>query len=197
MPGAARSQAAGLDGARCIPVLRPRSALPLAFARYGRVGVAQDVLVSVVAGGRVGDANRGGGEELVAVEVEGAGERLLDAGGHVGGVGRPLDAVEQDGELVAAEAGHRVHPADAVFEPAREVDEEAVAEVVAERVVDDLEAVEIDEEDGEAVGGGALGPLDGEAQAVGEARAVGQARERVVEGELVNLLLGALAIRAV
>jgi hypothetical protein len=67
----------------------------------------------------------------VPAEIERGDERVADALGHLGHVLRPLDAVEQDGELVAAEARDRVHLTHAAFQAAREIDEQAVAEVVA------------------------------------------------------------------
>ena len=55
-------------------------------------------------------------------------------------------AGEQHGELVAAEAGQRVAAAHRVAQPRRDLDEQLVAVVVAERVVDLLEAVEVDQQ---------------------------------------------------
>ena len=74
-----------------------------------------------------------------------------------------------------------------------DVDEQAVAGLVAERVVDDLEAVEVEEEDGDA----ALAPARAPqrlAEAVEEQRAVGQPGERVVQRAVGELELGALAL---
>ena len=63
---------------------------------------------------------------------------------------------------------------------------------VAEAVVDVLEAVEVEEEDGEVVAGVPLGPLDGEPQVVREEGAVREARQRVVEGGVAEVLLARL-----
>ena len=52
---------------------------------------------------------------------------------------------EDDRELVAAEARHRVVVADAVAQPLRHLQQQLVAGGVAERVVDGLEVIEIDE----------------------------------------------------
>ena len=78
-----------------------------------------------------------------------------------------------------AAAGSRQAPAD--------VDEQLVAGAVAEAVVDDLEAVEVEEQHGDARP--ALGARQGLREPVDEERPVGQAGERVVEGlagELVD-----------
>ena len=89
---------------------------------------------------------------------------------------------EQDGELVAAQPGDGVAGAQARLEPPRDRDQQLVADQVAEAVVDDLEAVEVEEEDGEAACSGCRRARAMRlAQAVHEQRAVGQAGERVVE----------------
>ena len=60
-------------------------------------------------------------------------------------VGR--EVLAQDRELVAAEPGDGVAGTDHAFERAGDRDEELVARVVAEAVVDVLEAVEVEERD--------------------------------------------------
>ena len=54
----------------------------------------------------------------------------------------------QDRELVAAEPGDQVVVADEAADPLGDRDEQRVAGGVAEGVVDDLEVVEVDEQDG-------------------------------------------------
>ena len=78
-------------------------------------------------------------------------------------VGRVLG---QDRELVAAEAGHEVALADRPGDPLGDRDEQRVAGRVAERVVDDLEVVEVDEQDG----GDRLAPWRGARATRGPAR---------------------------
>jgi hypothetical protein len=66
--------------------------------------------------------------------------------------------------------------------------DQLVAEMVAERVVDVLEMIEVDAEDG----GGRAAPLhvgNHPLQALAEIRAVGQARQCVVQGEMPELIL--------
>ena len=57
--------------------------------------------------------------------------------GGVGGLLGVADALEQDRELVAAEAGGGVRGADAVRQAVGDLDQHAVAGVVAEAVVDE------------------------------------------------------------
>jgi len=87
---------------------------------------------------------------------------------------------QQDRELVAAEPRQEVAPADDRAEAARDLDEQLVAVIVAERVVDLLEAVEVDEQER---GGAARAPRVGDRtlRAPVQEHAVGQAGERVVQ----------------
>ena len=99
---------------------------------------------------------------------------------------RAAVADDEGGELVAAEPGGGVPGADRVLEPAGGLDEQLVAGLVADGVVDRLEAVEVDEEHGgAAVAGAAAG--ERLADALGEQRAVGQVGERVVLGVVLQL----------
>ena len=52
-------------------------------------------------------------------------------------------------ELVAAEAGDRVAGPEAALEPLADRDEERVADGVAEALVDDLEPVEVEQDQGD------------------------------------------------
>ena len=62
-------------------------------------------------------------------------------------------AGEEHGELVAAEAGERVGGAQRAAQPARDLLEQPVAVGVAERVVDGLEVVEVDDHQHERLAG--------------------------------------------
>ena len=101
------------------------------------------------------------------------------------GIGR---ATGDDGELVAAEAGHQILAAHDVAQPLGDVEDERVADVVAERIVDVLEVIEIDVEHRRREAAGAH-VVDGLLEPLGEVDAVGQAGNRVVQGEVTQLPL--------
>ena len=145
-------------------------------AVHGDVGVAQHVLRPVVAGRAEGDADADRGEDLVRADAERHEQR------------------DEHGELVAAEARHGVARAEHVREALRDRDEELVAEDVAEGIVHDLEAVEIEEEHREHRVGVAALLLHGPLQAVHEEGAVRQVRERVVKGVVGEAIDGDLAL---
>ena len=83
----------------------------------------------------------------------------------------------------------------ACLEPARDGLQQLVAGVVAERVVDDLEAVEVEEQHrGAALGVVALGAADRLVEAVHEQHAVREPGQRVVERVVLQAVLGLAAV---
>ncbi len=78
---------------------------------HGGVGVAQQILRPLVLRRVDGDADRGGDEDLVAAEIDGGRQAVVDALGHAHGVADVAPAFEQDGELVAAHPGDGVRGA--------------------------------------------------------------------------------------
>ena len=106
------------------------------------------------------------------------------------GIGQVL---EQDCELVRAEARCRVVDPHRVDHPRGDLLQDLVAGRVAEAVVDGLEIVEVEEHDGDARG---LARGDGKRvlDAVGEERTVGQAGDRVVKRLVRKLLLEGRAL---
>ena len=119
----------------------------------------------------------------------GALERLLDAERDRVGLVRVADVVQQDRELVAAEPGERVALPQAGLEPARHGDEQFVAHQVAEVVVDDLEAVEVEIERREwAAGAPLLELFEPAAEPLDEHGAVAQPGQRIEEPGAVRPL---------
>ena len=99
----------------------------------------------------------------------------------------------QHGELIAAEPGGRIALADDAFDALRHLLQQPVADRVAQRVVDQLEVVEIDAQRAdEAAGAAAL--RQGVGHALAEQHAVGQVGERVVVRHVGDARLGRLAL---
>ena len=117
---------------------------------------------------------------------------LGDALGDLEGLLVGLDLGQHD-ELVAAQARHGVRGAHDLGQARADLDQQLVAGLVAERVVDRLEAVDVEQQhrDAEAE---ALGAAEGVLDAVEEQRAVGQAGERVVQRLVAHDRLRALAV---
>src|SRR5882757_5156952 len=132
-----------------------------------------------------GYAYASGDVERIAVDADRLAEGVGDAGR-----ASPSDEVRRlvdrqvggdDHEFVAAEAGEGVGDADGAAEIVGDVSKQLVADVVAMGVVDELEAVEIDHEEGGA-GVVDFGLLNGGGEAILEKTLVGKAREVVVKG---------------
>ena len=92
------------------------------------------------------------------------------------------DGVEDDPELVAAEPGDGVAGAQARREPLPDRDQQPVADGVADALVDDLEAVEVEHDHGDRAGLVRADAREGMGDAVRQQLAVRQAGRRVVEG---------------
>ena len=139
------------------------------------------------------DAEAAADHEVLLLERDGALERVDDALGRVGRRLGIFDVLEQDRELVTAEARRGVGGADRGRDPLRDLEQQLVAGRVAEAVVDSFEVVEVEEDDGEAE---LLAARAGHrvAYALVEQGAVGQVGDRVVEGLMGELLLKRLAL---
>ena len=96
---------------------------------------------------------------------------------------------EDHDEFVAAEPRHDVACAQALAQPAGDFHQQGVAGFMAERIVDDLEAVEIDEQHRKLP---LVAPrrLDGEMQQLVEHLAIGQPGQAVVRREIFDPLVG-------
>ena len=96
-------------------------------------------------------------------------------------------------ELVAAHARHGVVVAQRGAQPARDLLQQLVADVVAQRIVDELEAVEVDEQHRHLLVE-ALRLRQRLGEAIHQHRAVGQAGERVVVRQVLDARLLRLAL---
>ena len=152
------------------------------------VGVLeQEIGVGAVAR-RQGDADAGADHHLVAADLEGLGKPGDDALGERSRLFRVTQGILQHDELVAAETGDDVGASHGRAQPVGHDAQELIAARVAQRVVDLLELVEVDEVDGEW-------PAAAQARhrgvhLVAEKRPVRQAGERIVAGQLIDLGLG-------
>ena len=131
--------------------------------------------------------------QLLAADGEGLRERAQEPLAQLAGGARVREAGLDDRELVAAEARHRVDVPGARPQPAGHQAQKLVAAMVPERVVDVLELVEVEEQEGHQLVVPAS--LDERLlQPVLEQGAVGQVRQGIVVREVPDLLLGAQAV---
>jgi hypothetical protein len=153
---------------------------PLALAAalglvHRQVRVAEQILIrQPPVGGREADARAD--RERAAVDRD----RLAQQREHALGRGRRLAGGrvrQQHGELVAAEPRDEIAGAQRAAQAPRHLDEQRVARQVPEAVVDRLEVVEVDEQDGDRRPAG-LEHLDDGGREPG---AVGEAGQRILE----------------
>ena len=149
-------------------------------AVHRHVRVAQHVLGLLVIGGPDRGADAGAGADFLAAELERLAHYFVHAVGDADGVGGSAHVVEPHGELVAAVARQRVAFAQARFQPPRDLLQQLIAGLVAEGVVDGLEAVDVDEEDRESIILVTARSIKGMAKQIEEQRAIRQPGERVV-----------------
>ena len=168
-------------------------AATLLGAVHRGVGLADERVGVLGAQRRQGDADARADVDLVAAQRERRAQRLGDALGDPDRVALAGDVLAQDGELVAAEPRGGVARPQHAGQARGHRAQQLVAGGVAHGVVDRLEAVEVEEEDGERrrVAAEARERL---AEAVDEQGAVGQAGEVVVHRLVREPCLEALAL---
>ena len=153
---------------------------------HGRVRVRQQRIDSSAIAWTERNADAGRDVHVDAEEPHGRLHHLQQALAHLQRLRMRHRPVEDDHELVSPEACNAIDGADGSLEPHGHLAQELIAGAVAERVVDKLEAVEIQHRHRELMRltvrlGNRL------SDAVFEQQAVGEPGERVVRGEVTQL----------
>jgi hypothetical protein len=158
----------------------------------GHIGILEQLVGVTAVAGRQGDADAGADDHLLAADLEG----LSQGSDHALGQGRGFLGVAQrllqHHELVAAETRHHIALAHHLAQPLGDRAQQVVPAGMAQRVVDLLELVEVDEVNGERTPAPQRG--DRRVHLVPEEGAIGQVREDVVARQLVDLGLCSLAL---
>jgi hypothetical protein len=141
---------------------------------HGGVGVFQHGhgIGGVV--GKHGDTDRARDKSLAPGQIKRLFQDVENAAGNGGGILIGAQIGHEHGEFVAAQPRHRVARTDASGQPAAGFLQQQVAHVVAQGVVDQFEAVKVDEHKPNHLAV-AFGLMHGLAQPVHEEGAVGQA----------------------
>ena len=156
------------------------------------VGVAQQILGCAL-GRRERHAHADADLDVGLPDHERHAERFDQLGGGPLDIRQPVDAFEQDGELVARQPRHGIGGAHGADQPLRHRLQQPIARVVAERVVDVLEVVEVEEHD-RHVAARAAGQRERVLDAIAEQVPVGEPGQRIVKRQLPQLLFEALAL---
>ena len=128
------------------------------------LGVTKDVFRLLVVLRAYRDPNACGNDELKPFQNEGLSNASEDSFRYRGGIAVGLDALEKDCKLVPVDVGDPPRSAgfrDGVLDAAANLQDHLVAHALAACVVDGLEAIDIDEEQGETASVARLAcPLD-------------------------------------
>ena len=147
-PGKLRRERVAGDDRRVHRRVEDRdAALAAGLRRVHRdVGVAEQLVGVLVRVAPDGDADRAADDEVLAGDRERHLERLDDPARDGVRPAQPVLVRQQQRELVAAQPRREVVAPDAALDPLRDRGQQPVARRVAERVVDDLEVVEVEEQ---------------------------------------------------
>ena len=176
------------DGGRAVRVveLGLRSAEGLGVVHRGVGLLEQPVRVAIVIEDcRVGDRDpeAGGHRHRAVADLDREVDDRGDALSHRDGVRRALQRGQEHHELIATEPRDAVHGAHGDQEPFGDLAQDRVAGGMAVRVVDLLEAVEVDEDQAGRLPR-ALGQGQGLGEAIDQQVAVGESRQGIVSGLL-------------
>ena len=117
----------------------------------GQVRVLEQLVGAFTVGGRDRHADAGGDAHLVIAEVERGADRGNDARGERGGRHRLIGGDLHDRELVATQPCDRIAFPDAALEAIANGLQQSITGGVPQRIVDHLEAVEIEAQHGNAL----------------------------------------------
>src|SRR4030095_69302 len=120
-------------------------------------------------------------------------ENLFDGSGCICRVLGTWNRRQQNGELIAPEAGHRVAVTHAAGQTLGHRLQHAVAGCVTERIVNLLEAIEIQQQDGLHLIASSR-ERDGLLESIFEEALVGQISKRIMIRKMIQSLLGLLVM---
>ncbi|MCY1403494.1 hypothetical protein D9M71_186780 [compost metagenome] len=164
---------------------------------HRRIGVFHQLAQLIAVLRAQGDADTGSDEEFAVLQHEGLDQAGQDQLGYMDGTVQGHFAgcarLQQQGELIAPHAGHGVVVMHTIEQACGHVLEHAIAGGVAERIVDRLEAIKVQEHQHHP-GFLPLGLLQCRMQAILEQCAVGQVSEGVIVGQAMNALFAGLAL---
>ncbi len=159
---------------------------------HGAVGLAHQLRPGLAVARIERDAEAGGDRDLLVVDRRRRRHRVEQLAGDQSGVLGLGQVLDQDRELVAAEARHGVGLAQAAAETLGHDRQQAIAGQMPEAIVDRLEAVEVEDHDRDQALV-APGPGERALQTILEQRAVGEPGQLVVLRQVAEPFRLALA----
>ena len=164
-------------------------AAPLGFIKGDR-RILEKILRRLALLAIAGDAKAGGEENLLRPHADRPRNRLADRIGEGNDIAAGLAAREQDRELIAGKARHRIVLARHRGEASAGDVEQAIAGLVAEAIIDSGEAIEIDQYQVDVARVSLFNRGDGAVEPIGKERPVGQSGDAIIDRIIEKLLLG-------
>src|SRR5437899_13106639 len=131
---------------------------------------------------------------LVLAQGERHGQVLLDPLGQACCVVDVMDIVQENRELISPKTSDRVSGTQALLQPSRYGDEKFIPNQVSEAVVDDLEAIDVQEENCVEIISRAFCASDCKLQTVAEQGPVGETCQLIMKHIVEQLFFDQLAI---
>ena len=157
-----------------------------------KVGVLDQLIELGAVLRRQRNADAGVGRQLMAEALAGLADRVINSRHEFHDLGTAAGVGLDHGEFVAAEPGDEIGRPEAILDAGSDGLQQFVADMVAERIVDALEFVDVDVEQRELFAVGCLFKLAFDLFA--EQHPVGQVGQRVVMREMGDLFIGAAAL---
>ncbi|MNY28456.1 hypothetical protein D3C86_1624310 [compost metagenome] len=156
-----------------------------------RLGAFQQILEFIAGEGIDGETEGGGKPDVAVAEIIRGRKHVLDHVADTLGASTLEHQRQHEGEFVTVMARHDRAIGNAGLQPVRDLAEDFIARLHAEKIVDGFEAVYIGNADRE--GGGIAGALAGKhPDLVPQTVAVAQPRQRVAVGHRLQLVLADL-----
>jgi len=155
---------------------------------HGGIGIVKQRLELPRIDGIAGHADARRDKNVLTAECEGFLQRLADPRGNLGSIEIVCRRKDYHGKFVAAEPAHCVSRTHATGQSRRKFAQQRIAHRVAERVVHDLEKIDIYQQDGNDKVF-RIGAHKRIAQRIVQQRAIGKTGQRVVSCQMHELLL--------
>ena len=155
------------------------------------IGIAQQLFGAQRIAGKQADADTGIDEQLMTFDTKRLFERVENALGQRRGLHQLWTTFGQHRELIASESRQSDAGTEQVLQPRSHGLEQSITDVVTEAVVDHLEVIQIEHQQGAAA---FLDLRRGQRLfgAVAEQQAIGQIGQRIVVSEVLEFMLGVL-----
>src|SRR3990172_6557042 len=159
-------------------------------AIHGRFGILQDVFRPAIKRLSLSNPYRSSRYRFSVVETKGFRKLIENSFRHKSGIGDVFDIFQENGKFVRPQPRNRIAEAKAVFQSARAIAENLIADHLAEAVIQRFELIDVHDQYRKLEILSAFDSLESAVETVHKQRAVGQAGQRIVQGIMSRLPFG-------